>query len=233
MPYMVKRARRRRPFEHSQISAKNLQIEGRDLHLIPTRRYPITSFVATHRRGERLPLSKPRTARASARRPAATARTREDDPGAQFDKWRSCASSGPRLPTSRTRSWCETRGHPAAPRAPVPHDAALHGRHRVREPQDLRPRGVLPGQNAYREISSCSNFEAFQARRMQARFKDEKGKDRTGAHDHTARVLAIGRTLVAILRELPERRTARLTVPKALVPVMGGQTVIGAPPSPG
>ena len=56
----------------------------------------------------------------------------------------------------------------------------------------------LPGQNAYREISSCSNFEAFQARRMQARFRNEKGKPEL-VHTLNGSGLAVGRTLVAIL----------------------------------
>ncbi len=55
----------------------------------------------------------------------------------------------------------------------------------------------LPGQNAYREISSCSNFEAFQARRMQARFKNAQGKTEF-VHTLNGSGLAVGRTLVAI-----------------------------------
>ena len=56
----------------------------------------------------------------------------------------------------------------------------------------------LPGQNAYREISSCRNFEAFQARRMQARFRNEKGKPEL-VHTLNGSGLAVGRTLVAVL----------------------------------
>src|SRR3989442_3233311 len=56
----------------------------------------------------------------------------------------------------------------------------------------------LPGQNAYREISSCSNFEAFQARRMQARFRNEKGKTEP-VHTLNGSGLAVGRTLVALV----------------------------------
>src|SRR5213075_3498784 len=54
----------------------------------------------------------------------------------------------------------------------------------------------LPGQNAYREISSCSNFEAFQARRMLARFRNEKGKAEP-VHSLNGSGLAVGRTLIA------------------------------------
>ena len=63
----------------------------------------------------------------------------------------------------------------------------------------------LPGQNAYREISSCSNFEAFQARRMQARFRSEKGKPEL-VHTLNGSGLAVGRTLVGGIGELSERR---------------------------
>jgi hypothetical protein len=59
----------------------------------------------------------------------------------------------------------------------------------------------LPGQNTYREISSCSNFEAFQARRMQARFRGKRGKPGRPELIHTLNGsgLAVGRTLVAVL----------------------------------
>jgi seryl-tRNA synthetase len=82
----------------------------------------------------------------------------------------------------------------------------------------------LPGQEAYREISSCSNFEAFQARRMQARYRDEKGKVQP-LHTLNGSGLAVGRTLVAILENYQEADGA-VTVPRALVPYMGGDTVL-------
>ncbi|HWH40614.1 MAG TPA: serine--tRNA ligase [Usitatibacter sp.] len=78
----------------------------------------------------------------------------------------------------------------------------------------------LPGQNAYREISSCSNFEAFQARRMQARMRDEKGKVQP-LHTINGSGLAVGRTLVAILENY-QQADGSVTVPKALAPYMGG-----------
>jgi len=83
----------------------------------------------------------------------------------------------------------------------------------------------LPGQNAYREISSCSNFEAFQARRMQARFRNEKGKPEP-LHTLNGSGLAIGRTLVAILENY-QNADGSVTVPKALRPYMGGAERIG------
>ena len=78
----------------------------------------------------------------------------------------------------------------------------------------------LPGQNAYREISSCSNFEAFQARRMQARCRNEKNKTEL-VHTLNGSGLAVGRTLVAILENY-QNADGSITVPVALRPYMGG-----------
>jgi seryl-tRNA synthetase len=89
----------------------------------------------------------------------------------------------------------------------------------------------LPGQQAYREISSCSNFEAFQARRIQARFRNAQGKAEA-LHTLNGSGLAVGRTLVAVLENY-QNADGSVTVPKALVPFMGGTTVIGPRPSPG
>lgn len=78
----------------------------------------------------------------------------------------------------------------------------------------------LPAQKAYREISSCSNCEAFQARRMQARFRNEKGKPEL-LHTLNGSGLAIGRTLVAILENY-QNRDGSLTIPSVLQSYMGG-----------
>ena len=84
----------------------------------------------------------------------------------------------------------------------------------------------LPGQGAYREISSCSNFEAFQARRMQARYRDEKGKPQL-AHTLNGSGLAVGRTLVAILENY-QNADGSVTVPAVLRSYMGGAAKITA-----
>jgi seryl-tRNA synthetase len=84
----------------------------------------------------------------------------------------------------------------------------------------------LPGQNAYREISSCSNFEAFQARRMQARYRNEKGKPEP-VHTLNGSGLAVGRTLIAVLENY-QNADGSITVPAALAPYMGGLEVIRA-----
>jgi seryl-tRNA synthetase len=78
----------------------------------------------------------------------------------------------------------------------------------------------LPGQSAYREISSCSNFEAFQARRMQARFRNEKGKPEL-VHTLNGSALAVGRTLVAVLENY-QNADGSVSVPAALRAHMGG-----------
>ena len=78
----------------------------------------------------------------------------------------------------------------------------------------------LPAQNTYREISSCSNFEAFQARRMQARFRQGQGKPEM-LHTLNGSGLAVGRTLVAILENY-QNADGSVTVPEVLRPWMGG-----------
>ena len=82
----------------------------------------------------------------------------------------------------------------------------------------------LPAQNTYREISSCSNFEAFQARRMQTRCREKGGKPRP-VHTLNGSGLAIGRTLVAILENY-QRADGTVAVPKALAAYMGGVEVL-------
>ena len=82
----------------------------------------------------------------------------------------------------------------------------------------------LPGQGAYREISSCSNCEAFQARRMQTRFRNAQGKNEL-VHTLNGSGLAVGRTLVAVLENY-QNADGSITVPAALHPYMGGMTRI-------
>ena len=78
----------------------------------------------------------------------------------------------------------------------------------------------LPAQNTYREISSVSNCEAFQARRLQARFKNAQGKNEL-VHTLNGSGLAVGRTLVAVL-ENGQNADGSITVPAVLRPYMGG-----------
>ena len=83
----------------------------------------------------------------------------------------------------------------------------------------------LPGQNTYREISSCSNFEAFQARRIQARFRNEKGKPEL-VHTLNGSGLAVGRTLVAVMENC-QRGDGSIEIPHALRQYMGNAESIG------
>ena len=82
----------------------------------------------------------------------------------------------------------------------------------------------LPAQNTYREISSCSNCEGFQARRMQARFKNEQGKNEL-VHTLNGSGLAVGRTLVAVLENY-QQADGSVRVPAALIPYMGGLEIL-------
>ena len=84
----------------------------------------------------------------------------------------------------------------------------------------------LPAQGTYREISSCSNFGAFQARRMQARFRNEKNKPEI-CHTLNGSGLAVGRTLVAILENY-QNADGSVTIPAALRPYMGGLETLSA-----
>ncbi|MDP2064724.1 MAG: serine--tRNA ligase [Burkholderiaceae bacterium] len=84
----------------------------------------------------------------------------------------------------------------------------------------------LPAQNTYREISSVSNCEAFQARRLQARFKNVQGKNEL-VHTLNGSGLAVGRTLVAVL-ENGQNADGSVTVPEALRPYLGGTAVLRA-----
>ena len=85
----------------------------------------------------------------------------------------------------------------------------------------------LPGQGRYREISSCSNFGDFQARRMRARFRPAGAKGTRFVHTLNGSAGAVGRTLIAVLENY-QQADGSVAVPEALVPYMGGLTHIGA-----
>ncbi|MGA1287264.1 MAG: serine--tRNA ligase [Rubrivivax sp.] len=84
----------------------------------------------------------------------------------------------------------------------------------------------LPGQGAYREISSCSNCEAFQARRMQARFRNAQGKPEL-VHTLNGSGVAVGRAMVAVL-ENHQQADGSIAVPPALRPYLGGAETLNA-----
>jgi seryl-tRNA synthetase len=86
----------------------------------------------------------------------------------------------------------------------------------------------LPGQAAWREISSCSNCGAFQARRMNTRYRNAGGKLAGPVHTLNGSGLAVGRTLAAILENCQEP-DGGVAIPSALQPYMGGKTKITGP----
>jgi len=199
------------------------KIEERDLYLIPTAEYPVTNFV----RGEILPrealplrfVCHSPCFRSEAG--AAGKDTRGMIRNHQFDKVELV--------------WIE---HPA--KSYEAHEQLTAHAEAILRKLELPYRVVtlctgdmgfaaaktydlevwLPGQNAYREISSCSNFEAFQARRMQARFRNEKGKPEP-VHTLNGSGLAVGRTLIAVLENY-QNADGSVTVPERLRPYMGG-----------
>jgi seryl-tRNA synthetase len=84
----------------------------------------------------------------------------------------------------------------------------------------------LPGQNVYREISSCSNFEAFQARRANIRYRPQGQKKSEFVHTLNGSGLAVGRTWLAVVENY-QQADGSIQVPQALIPYMGGETAIG------
>src|SRR5699024_11168416 len=85
----------------------------------------------------------------------------------------------------------------------------------------------MPTQNVYREISSCSNFEDFQARRARLLFRKEKGAKPEYVHTLNGSGLAVGRTVAAILENY-QQDDGSVIIPKALRPYMGDKEVIAA-----
>jgi len=83
----------------------------------------------------------------------------------------------------------------------------------------------LPGQGAWREISSCSNTRAFQARRMNARFRAADGKSVAHVHTLNGSGVAVGRALIAVM-ETYQEADGSIRVPEVLRPYMGGLTLI-------
>ena len=84
----------------------------------------------------------------------------------------------------------------------------------------------MPSQQRYREISSCSNFEAFQARRMQARWRNPQTGKPEPVHTLNGSGLAVGRTLVAVMENY-QQADGSIRIPAALRGYMGGREAIG------
>jgi seryl-tRNA synthetase len=205
------------------------KIEGRDLYLIPTAEYPVTNFVR-----DSIVDAKDLPLRFAAYSPCFRSEAGsygKDTRGMirqhQFDKVEVVQVVKPEDSAAAHEA---LTGHAEAilRKLDLPYRVMLlcagdTGFSAVKT-YDLEV--WLPGQDAYREISSCSNFEAFQARRMQARWRNDKGKVEP-VHTLNGSGLAVGRTLVAVLENY-QNADGSVTVPKALVPYMSGMTTIPA-----
>ena len=199
------------------------KIEGRDLYLIPTAEYPVTNFV----RDEIVPLeSLPLkfVCHSPCFRSEAGA-SGKDTRGMirqhQFDKVELVQIVRPE-DSYRCHEELTAHAETILQKLDLPYRTVVlcSGDMGFSSAKTYDIEVWLPGQNAYREISSCSSFEAFQARRMQARFRNEKGKPEL-VHTLNGSGLAVGRTLVAILENY-QNADGSVTVPAALRPYMGG-----------
>jgi seryl-tRNA synthetase len=229
-PYLVSAACADGVSSLAKFEGDLFKIQDRDLYLIPTAEYPVTNFV----REEILPLeSLPlrfvchspcfRSEAGSAGKD-----TRGMIRNHQFDKVEILQIVHP------AKSW-EAHEQLTAHAEAILKKLELPYRVMTLSTGDMGFSSAktydlevwLPGQGAYREISSCSNFEAFQARRMQARFRNEKGKPEP-VHTLNGSGLAVGRTLVAILENY-QQEDGSVMIPSALRQYLGGQEKISPP----
>ena len=227
VPYMVNAKAADVPSSLAKFHEDLFKIEGRDLYLIPTAEYPVTNFVSDEIvDAKNLPLKF--TAYSPCFRSEAGSYGK-DTRGMirvhQFDKVEIVRIVRPETSAEHHEELVDN-AEAVLQRLELPYRTMLlcTGDTGFASAKTYDLEVWLPGQNAYREISSCSNFEAFQARRGQARFRDEKGKV-APVHTLNGSGLAIGRTLVAILENY-QNADGSVTVPKALVPYMGGMTKI-------
>ena len=222
-PYMVSGACADGVSSLAKFKGDLFKLEDRDLYLIPTAEYPVTNLV----RDEILPLEKlplKYVCHSPCFRSEAGA-AGKDSRGMirnhQFDKVELVQIIHP----SKSEEGHEAlTGHAEAilKKLELPYRTMLlcAGDTGFSSAKTYDLEVWLPGQNAYREISSCSNFEAFQARRMQARFRNEKGKTEP-VHTLNGSGLAVGRTLIAVLENY-QNADGSVTVPVALRAYMGG-----------
>ncbi|MBM3353229.1 MAG: serine--tRNA ligase [Betaproteobacteria bacterium] len=222
-PYMVSGACADGVSSLAKFSGDLFKIQDRDLYLIPTAEYPVTNFV----RDEIVPLEAlplkyvchSPCFRSEAG--AAGKDTRGMIRNHQFDKVELVQIVHP------SRSYElheELTAHAEAilKKLALPYRTMLlcAGDTGFSSAKTYDLEVWLPGQDAYREISSCSNFEGFQARRMQARFRNEKARPDT-LHTLNGSGLAVGRTLIAVLENY-QRADGSVSVPEPLRSYMGG-----------
>jgi seryl-tRNA synthetase len=223
VPYMVSGACADGVSSLAKFKGDLFKIEDRDLYLIPTAEYPVTNFV----RDEILPLDRlplkfvchSPCFRSEAG--AAGKDTRGMIRNHQFDKVElvqivhpSTSYEAHEALTGHAEAILKKLGLPYRVITLCTGDTGFSSA----KTYDIEV--WLPGQNAFREISSCSNFEAFQARRMQARFRNEKGKNEP-VHTLNGSGLAVGRTLIAVLENY-QNADGSVTIPQPLRPYMGG-----------
>jgi seryl-tRNA synthetase len=229
-PYMVSGACADGVTSLAKFKGDLFKLEERDLYLIPTAEYPVTNFV----REEIVPLeSLPmkfvcHSPCFRSEAGAAGKDTRGMIRNHQFDKVElvqivhpSKSYQGHEELTAHAEVILKRLGLPYRVMTLCTGDMGFSSA----KTYDLEV--WLPGQDAYREISSCSNFEAFQARRMQARFRNEKGKPEP-VHTLNGSGLAVGRTLVAILENC-QNADGSVSIPGALQPYMGGVEKLARP----
>jgi seryl-tRNA synthetase len=230
VPYMVSGACADGVSSLAKFKGDLFKLEDRDLYLIPTAEYPVTNFV----REEIVPLeSLPlkfvcHSPCFRSEAGAAGKDTRGMIRNHQFDKVELVQIAHP------SRSYAlheELTRHAEAilKKLELPYRVMTlcTGDTGFSSAKTYDLEVWLPGQNAYREISSCSNFEAFQARRMQARFRNDKGKPEP-VHTLNGSGLAVGRTLVAILENY-QNADGSVTIPAALRPYTGGAEKLARP----
>jgi seryl-tRNA synthetase len=223
VPYMVSAACADGVSSLAKFKGDLFKLEERDLYLIPTAEYPVTNFVREEIVAlEKLPLKYVCHSPCFRSEAGAAGKdTRGMIRNHQFDKVELVQIVHP------SRS-CEAHEELTAHAETILKKLELPYRTVVLCTGDTGFASAktydievwLPAQKAYREISSCSNFEAFQARRMQARFRNEKGKPEL-VHTLNGSGLAVGRTLVAILENY-QNSDGSVTVPAALRPYLGG-----------
>jgi len=223
VPYMVNSASANGVSSLAKFKDDLFKIEGRDLYLIPTAEYPVTNLV----RDEILPVSA-LPLKFVCHSPCFRSEAGsygKDTRGMirqhQFDKVEIVQIV---RPETSYEAHEQLTGHAEAilKKLELPYRVMTlcTGDTGFSSAKTYDLEVWLPGQNAYREISSCSNFEAFQARRMQARFRNEKGKTEL-VHTLNGSGLAVGRTLVAIMENY-QRADGSVDIPQALQPYMGG-----------
>jgi seryl-tRNA synthetase len=205
------------------------KLEGRDLYLIPTAEYPVTNFV----RESIVPLDQ-LPLKFACHTPCFRSEAGsygKDTRGMirqhQFDKVELVQIVAPENSTAAHEA---LTGHAEAilQKLELPYRTMVlcTGDMGFSSAKTYDIEVWLPAQDTYREISSCSNFEAFQARRMQARFRNAKGKPEL-LHTINGSGLAVGRTLVAILENY-QNADGSVTIPAALRGYMGGAEKIAA-----